>query len=261
MEEIDVLSLDGKVKGKVELPKVFEEPVRSELIQRAVVAENTRKLQPQAHFPLAGMQTTAAYYGAMNSYRSGRHMGVAIRPRQKLGGGVQGQVRIIPSSVKGKRAHPHLAEKNISEQINKREYQKALSSAVAATGKAKYENAKAPIVFSNEIESISKTKELLKVLNTLKLANKIKTDKSSKIKKGLRRSSVRKHYRKSILLITGKEANAIRAARNIAGVDACSVTKITANLLAPGGAPGRITVWSESAIKNIEESIKKQNLV
>lgn len=260
MQEIDVLSLDGKAKSKLELPKVFEERVRLELIQRAVVAENTRKLQPQAHFPLAGMQTTAAYYGAMNSYRSGRHMGIAIRPRQKLGGGVQGQVRIIPSAVKGKRAHPHLAEKNIVEQINKREYQKALSSAVSATGKAKHEGTKMPIVFSNDIESISRTKEILKIFNTIKLADKIESDKSSKLKKGLRRSSIRKHYRKSVLLIVGKEANAIRAARNIAGVDACSVSNITANLLAPGGLPGRVTVWSESAIKNIEESIKKQNL-
>lgn len=102
MEEIDVLSLDGKPKGKLEAPKAFQETVRPELIQRAVVAENTRKLQPQGHYPLAGMQTTATYYGAMNSYRSGRHMGIAIRPREKLGGGVQGKVRVVPSAVKGK---------------------------------------------------------------------------------------------------------------------------------------------------------------
>lgn len=260
MEEIDVFALDGKVKGKLELPKVFEEAVRPELIQRAVVAENSQKLQPQAHFPLAGMQTSAAYHGAMNSWRSGRHMGVAIRPRQHLASGVQGQVRRIPSAVKGKRAHPHLAEKKIEEHINKREYQKALSSAVSATGRVKYENTKMPIVVANDIESISKTKDILKVFSSIKLASKISDDKKSKLKKGLRRSSIRRHYKKSLLLVLGNDSRAIRAAQNIAGVDACGVSMITANLLAPGGVPGRMTVWSEHAIKSIEESIKQQNL-
>lgn len=98
--EADVLSLDGKAKGKVELPSLFGEAVRPDLIQRAVLAENTRSLQPQAHYPLAGMQTTARYYGRMHSYRTGRHMGQAIRPRQKLASGIQGKVRIIPSAVR-----------------------------------------------------------------------------------------------------------------------------------------------------------------
>jgi large subunit ribosomal protein L4e len=121
MQEAEVLSLDGKAKGKVALPGMFEDEVRPELIRRAVLAESTMKLQPQGHFLLAGMQTTARYYGRMNSYRTGRHMGNAIRPKQKLGGGAQGAVRRIPSSTKGKRAHPHLVEKIIAEEINKKE--------------------------------------------------------------------------------------------------------------------------------------------
>jgi large subunit ribosomal protein L4e len=258
--EAEILSLDGKVKGKIELPKAFDELVRPELIQRAVVAENTRKLQPQAHYPLAGMNTSAMYYGAMNSYRSGRHMGIAIRPRQKLGGGVQGQVRVVPSAVKGKRAHPHLAEKIIKENINKREYQKALASAVSATNTFKTNKSKSPIILTNEIESIKKTKELLKIFSSINLLEQIKEDKQVRIKKGLRRSSIRKHYKKSVLLVTGKDARAIKAARNIAGVDACEVSNLTANLLAPGGVPGRMTVWSESAIKELDASLKKQNL-
>lgn len=257
--ESEILSLDGKSKGKIELPSVFEEVVRTDLIQRAVVAENTRRLQPQAHYPLAGMNTTATYYGTMNAYRSGRHMGIAIRPRQKLGGGAQGQVRRIPSAVKGKRAHPHLVEKIITEQINKREYQKALASAISATAKT----TRTPIIVENGIESIKKTKEMLKLLNGLNnryITEKINEDKKPRLKKGVRRSSLRKHYKKSILLVLGNDTSAIRAARNIAGVDACAVSKITANLLAPGGAPGRVTVWSEQAIKGLEESIRKQSL-
>lgn len=261
MEEIEVLSLNGEAKGKVALPKLFEDEIRPELIIRAVVAENTRKLQPQGHYPLAGMQTTATYYGAMNTYRSGRHTGQAIRPRQKLGGGAQGQVRVVPSAVKGKRAHPHLIEKILVEQINKKEYQKAISSAVAATAKPnKNSKLKMPIVITNEIESMKKTKDVVKVMKALKLSDQLEKEKKSKIRKGLRRTSSRKHYKKSFLLVVGKESSAIKAARNIAGVDACEVSKLTTNLLAPGGVSGRLTIWSESAIKNLEESVKKMSL-
>lgn len=256
MKEADVLSLDGTAKSKIELPEIFELEVRPELILRAVLAENSLKLQPQGHFPLAGMQTTARYYGRMHSYRSGRHMGVAIRPRQKLGGGTQGKVRIIPSSVKGKRAHPHLVEKILAEGINKKEYQKALASAVSATSRSS-----SPIILTSEIESVAKTKDMIKIFSSLKLINDINDSKDKvKIRKGLRRSSRMKHYKKTILLIVGKNDKAIKAARNIAGVDACMVSDISANLLAPGGVPGRTTVWSEHAVKGIEESIRKQSL-
>ena len=129
----NVLSLDGKVKRSIELPSAFSKGVRLELIRRAALAENSYKLQPQGHFRLAGMQTSAAYFGAMGSYRTGRHMGIAIRPREKLGGGVQGKVKRIPSSTKGRRAHPHIVEKTLTEKINNREYQLAIASAVSAT--------------------------------------------------------------------------------------------------------------------------------
>jgi large subunit ribosomal protein L4e len=256
--EANVLSLEGTVKGKVELPSAFDEEVRPDLILRAVLAESTRLQQPQAHYPLAGMQTTAQYYGRMHTYRTGRHMGQAIRPRQKLAHGVQGKVRVIPSAVKGKRAHPHLAAKTIIEEMNKKEYQKAIASAVSATASLST-HTRMPIVVADEIESISKTKDMIKLLTTLKLIGK-ENKKKARIKKGLRRSTRQKHYRKSVLLVIGNENAAIKAARNIAGVDACIISNITANLLAPGGNPGRPTVWSEHAIKSLEASINKQNL-
>jgi len=185
-------------------------------------------------------------------------MGVAVRPRQKLGGGVQGKVRIIPSSTKGKRAHPHMIAKRLVEEINSKEYQLAIASAISATGRTTQGKGR-PIIVANEIESLNKTKEIVKMSNNLTLSGQLEGSKS-KIRKGPRRSSRQKHYKKSLLLIVSKENQAARAARNIAGVDACSVSVITANLLAPGGVPGRVTVWSEQAIKGVEESVKRQSL-
>lgn len=181
-----IRALDGSSGSSIELPASFNEQVRVDLIRRAVLAEASQRLQPQGHYVLAGMQTTATYYGAMNSYRTGRHMGRAIRPREKLGGGIQGKVRRIPSSTKGKRAHPHMIEKIIKEQINKREYQKAIASAVAATASG----TKGPIVVANQIEKVAKTKEIVKVFNNLKLT----LVKKKRLRQGLRRHSNRRRY-------------------------------------------------------------------
>ncbi|MDE1810670.1 MAG: 50S ribosomal protein L4 [Candidatus Micrarchaeota archaeon] len=254
MATANVLSIEGNSKGAIELPKAFSEAVRQDLITRAVVAENTYMLQPQGHYPLAGMQTTAAYFGAMHSYRTGRHMGKAIRPREKLGGGVQGKVKIIPSAVKGKRAHPHLVEKILIERINKREYQKALASAISATAKD------SPLIVEDKIEETKRTKDMLNIFIKLKLSSYVENTPRPSIKKGIRRSTKMRHYRKSVLLIVSKESPALKAARNMAGVDVCTVSSMRANLLAPGGNPGRVAVWSESAIKQLDSAISKYTL-
>jgi large subunit ribosomal protein L4e len=262
MDYIDVFGLDGSQQKSIEVPKIFSDKVRNDLISRAVLAEKSLGLQPQGHYVLAGMQTTARYYGAMNSWRTGRHMGIAIRPREKLGGGVQGKVKRIPSAVKGKRAHPHLIEKKVVEQINNKEYKKAIASAVAATSKPELIRLrdiknKLPIVISNDVESLKKTSQVIDVFKNLKLDSAVKHGKIKTLRKGVRRASKLKIYKKSILIVVKNDSGIIRAARNIPGVDACTVGSISAELLAPGGMPGRITVWSEAAISGIAEGISK----
>ncbi len=258
--KVKVLEIDGRQGAELEAQDAFNEQIREDLIRRAVLSEDSFRLQPQAHSVMAGMQTTASYYGAMNSYRTGRHVGHAMRPREKLGGGIQGKVKRIPSAVKGRRAHPHMIEKTLVEFINTKEYRKALRSAIAATASKEYVGSKhveteVPIVVSDSIEKISKTKEMMNVLKSLKLLEMVESCKEAKhLKNG--RSGRERHYKKSFLLVVSKEdAPAIKAARNIAGSDACAISDIKAGLLAPGGRPGRIVIWSESAFKGIDEEL------
>ena len=261
MTTANVHGINGSVTGSVELPQQFHERIREDLIQRAVLAENSLKLQPQGHSPLAGMNTTARYYGAMNSYRTGRHMGRAMRPRQKLAGGRQGDVRRIPSGVKGRRATPHMIEKTLVENINRKEYQKAIASAIAATADPEYVNkthavsATLPLIVSNDIENVRKTKEILKILETLKLHQDLEKSDKPTLRKGLRRLAKRRHYRRSVLIVVNDDKGAVKAARNIPGVDICTVKQLKAGLLAPGGHPGRLTLWSESAVKNLTQAV------
>ncbi len=257
MPNAPVYNLEGKTEKEIEVPQLFMCEIKAELIRRAAVAENTYNLQPQGHYVLAGMQTTATYYGAMNSYRTGRHMGIAIRPREKLGGGRQGSVKRIPSAVKGKRAHPHMIGKKTTEKMNKREYQSAIECSIAASGK---DADKKPIIVSNSIEEVKRTKEMLKVFEKLGLGSPISEGKSKHLRKGLRRSSNSRHYKKQLLLVIKDDKGATKAARNIPGVDVCTLETLNVNALAPGGNPGRTVVWSESAVKGSESAIKQMSV-
>ena len=64
----------------------------------------------------------------------------------------------------------------------------------------------------------------------------------------------RKYKRKKgMLIVVSDDCKLIKAASNIAGLDVVDVKKINAELLAPGAKPGRLTLWSESALDGMEK--------
>ncbi len=260
--EASVYNLEGKEVSKITLPKEFEEPFRIDLVRRAILSEQSATKQPQGHSVTAGLNTTAVYVGAYGVYRTGRHMGIAIRPRQKLAGGAMGDVRRIPSATKGRRAHPHKIEKVLREEINEKEYRKAIASAIGGTAsekelKQRLQEIKAnvPIVVEDSIEKISKTKELIKILKNLGL-DKVIEDAKEKVRKktGHARYAVRRHYKKNLLIVVGNPSQLENSSRNIAGVDVCKVNDLRVGLLAPGAMP-RVVVWTASAISKLSNAI------
>ena len=260
--DVTLYKLDGKGSGSVTLPAVFSGEYRKDLLMRALLAEQSMNYQPQAHSLMAGLNTTAVYVGRYDaSWRRGRHMGVAIRPRQALGGGAQGDVRRIPSATKGRRAHPHKLEKRIVENINRKEYIRALESAIAGCAMADlvksghpFGGNALPIVVDDGIEKVAKTGELLKVLRALGLEQEMERSRKPSRRKGLKRSSVQRRFRKNVLIIADSADRISRACRNIPGLDFSDLPSLTIGKLAPGAAP-RITIWSESAVRNVEKAI------
>lgn len=260
---MDVYSIDGKVSKSIELPKVFSESFRKELVMRAILAEQSFRYQPKGRNLMAGLRTTATYVGNYKSYRTGRHMGIAIRPREKLGGGAMGYVRRIPSSVKGRRAHAQKIEKRLEEMMNTKEYILALKSAIGGFSdkemikKARgFEGKSLPIVVDDKIESITKTKDLVNILNALGIGTDLEKSHKPKSKGSLRSKERRRMFRNSAVIITKNAEKIEKAGRNIPGIDVCSLDSLTIEKLAPGGAP-RISIWSEDAVKGVEDAVSK----
>ena len=256
----NLYDIQGKVKKEVDLPKVFDEPVREDLINRAFHAVQTQSLQKKGNYPRAGVNTSAVYVGRRRKYRSGITRGISRLPRVKLSGGRLGEVRRVPQSRGGHRAHPPKVEHIIIEQINQKENRKAIASAIAATSKIELVKGRGhkigkikslPLIVEDACESIKKTKEAVEMLTKLGIGEDLERASKKKVKAGKGQTRGRKYKKKTSALIVVSDKAAFKAFRNIEGIDVELAGSLNALLLAPGGNPGRLTIYSESALKKI----------
>ena len=259
--KLPVFDTEGKQTKEINLPSVFSEPVRPDLINRAAIAVRSVLFQPKGPTPRAGLQTSAEYVGRRRAYRTMINIERARLPKVKLPKGRFGDVRIVPQAKGGRPAHPPKPEKIMVERINKKERKKAIRSAIAATGRKELVEKRGhkvegevPIIVEDSFENLKKTKEVLSLFKKLKLGKELERCKEVKIRPGKGRMRGRRYKKKrGVLVVVSKECPVIKAAKNIAGVDVSIVKNLNADLLAPGGQPGRLTLFTETAVKELEK--------
>ncbi|HOB07056.1 MAG TPA: 50S ribosomal protein L4 [Methanoculleus sp.] len=243
-----VRTLTGEFAHEIDLPEVFGEDYRPDLIKRAVIALQSTRFQPHGTNPYAGIRTSAESWG------SGR--GVAQIPRIKNGS----RAARVPQATGGRAAHPPKVEKVLIRQINRKEKRKALRSAIAASTHPDLVQARGhlfegslPLVMEDRFEGLTRTSDVIAALSAVGIYADVERAKGSRKVRAGRGTMRGRRYkqRKSVLIVTGTEP--LRAARNLAGVDAVAVNQLNTELLAPGTQAGRLTVWTESAIRRLEE--------
>ncbi|HEX55237.1 MAG: 50S ribosomal protein L4 [Candidatus Altiarchaeales archaeon] len=258
---VRIYSINGKIIGKMELPDVFNTEYRPDLIQRAVVAIQSNRRQRYSAYALAGQQTSADYFGRRRgAFRQTINRGISRLPREKLGGGGLGRVRIVPHAVGGRRAHPPKG-RDWSKKINNKEYLLALKSAIAATKDEGIVSARGhiitgirelPLIIEDKFEELNKTKEVIESLNKLGLEKDLERAREKRIRAGKGKMRGRRYKKKkSVLIVVNNDGGILSSARNIPGVDAVRIDDLDVELLAPGTHAGRLTLWTKSAIENI----------
>jgi large subunit ribosomal protein L4e len=109
-----------------------------------------------------------------------------------------------------------------------------------------------PIIVSDDIESISKTSEITKIMDSLKLSQDVKRLETRKPRSGQSRLRGRtKKVGKSVLFVTADSTSLSKAIGALPGVEVKSVKELSVLDLAPGSDPIRLTVYSKSAIEEI----------
>jgi len=269
----NVLDLNGKVVREMELPTLFEESYRPDLIKRAVLSSESRDFQPKGNSPYANRMNTAKYNGSrkygspMNkSINTGHARLPRLKNRRVL---MAGRVAGVSQAVGGPRAHPPKVIKILIKKINSKERTKAILSAIAATanlaivsvrGNNVPETIRLPVVIDNNIEKLKQTKavsEFLEKIGLLESVEKAKDNKSIRAGKGKMRGR-RYKRRKSILFVLGNSEN-YKAFTNLEGVDVVSANQVSVKELAPGTHAGRLTLFSEDAVKMLSERFKGDN--
>lgn len=243
-----IIRLDGGVIEEIELPAVFAEAYRPDLIRKAVVALQSTRRQPHGTNPYAGICSSAVGWG------SGR--GASHVPRLKNGS----RAAKVPQAKGGRAAHPPKVEKILIRDINKKEKQKAFRSAIAASvcedliraRGHRFEGA-CPIIFEDAFEGLTKTSEIITALTAAGVYADVERSKvSKKVRAGRGKLRGRRYkQRKSLLIVTMNEP--LAAAANLAGVDAVPVNALNTELLAPGAQAGRLTVWTQGALNWLGE--------
>lgn len=254
----DVYGIDGQVKKQVELPDVFREEVRQDIINRAFLSIHSQRIQSKGPNKYAGMQTSAGYVGRRRAYRTMMNISHARLPRVKLPEGGRGEVRKVPQARQGRAAHPLKPEKIWAEKINKKERRKAIRSAIAATAVAELVKKRGhifpknvPIIIDDSFEKMGKTKDVKKILEKIIPEDLDRTRKKT-IRAGRGKMRGRKYrQKKSALVVVSKETPVLKAARNIPGIDVSTAKNLNAEILAPGGVAGRLAVYTESALQEI----------
>jgi large subunit ribosomal protein L4e len=251
----NVIDLSGNTSSQVDLPPVFEEEYRPDLIKRAVLSAQANRLQPYGPHFYAGMNTSAQSWGPGH--------GVSRVPRLKNGRKAAG----IPMAVGGRRSHPPRPEADRTEKINIKERRKAIRSAIAATASTELVLARGhkfsrelPLVAENAIESLDKTADVRKFLVAAGLWDDVERAKLGRnIRAGKGKMRGRKYKnRKSLLIVAASDQGLGKAARNLRGVDFITVEKLNAELLAPGTQAGRLTIWTESSLQKLSEKSSQE---
>jgi large subunit ribosomal protein L4e len=248
--KVPVINLQNEKIGEIEVPKVFSTPVRHDVIKRAVIALQSTRFQPQGRDPMAGKHTTAESRGTGH--------GIARVPRLKGGSRAAFGVSIVG----GHAAFPPVSWKVIVKRINKKEKRFAIRSGIAATAVKelvekrghKFESEHLPIVVSNEIQSLKKTKDVEALFIAIGVQDDVERADRRKVRAGRGKMRGRKHKKgKGPLIVVAEDDGIGYAARNLPGVEICSVAGLNAELLAPGAHPGRLVIWTESAFGQVDD--------
>lgn len=259
-----LMDIDGKEKGKVELPSQFKEDIRKDLIKRAVEVIQANNKQAYGAKIGAGMRASAELSRRRNDYRGSYGHGISRVPRKimsRRGTRMNWVAAVAPGTVGGRKAHPPKAEKILTKSMNIKERKKAIRSALAASIDKNLVNDRNhavpegyPFAIVDDFEKIEKTKDVKKALEALGLKEELTRVSVKKIRAGKGKLRGRKYkVKKGPLIVVRNDCKLMESAVNLMGIDIVKIDRINCELLAPGAVPGRLTLFTESSIKELKD--------
>ncbi|PIN90820.1 50S ribosomal protein L4 [Candidatus Pacearchaeota archaeon CG10_big_fil_rev_8_21_14_0_10_34_76] len=248
--------ITGKKKGEIEMPKLFDNRVREDLVGKYF--EVDKFIQPYSPDPRGGRKHSAS--GTISHKRhdwKGHYgKGISRTPRKTMwrrGTQFFWVGAEVSSTRGGRRAH---GPKGIGKEkkINLREIQIAMNSGFAASANknyilSRYDSLKDlsvqfPIVIESKLEKV-KTKEIKKMLNLLFGEMENLVFKNKKVRAGKGKIRGRKYKSNAgLLLVTGNDEDV-----KVNGIDVKKLGEVKISDLYP---LGRLVIYTEKSLSQME---------
>lgn len=260
---VTILKADGTASGETHpLPKVFNAPIRPDIVQTVHTGVAKNRRQPYAVSEKAGHQTSAESWG------TGR--AVARIPRVSGGGTHRaGQAAFGNMCRSGRMFAPTKVWRKWHQKINLGQKRFATVSALAASsvpalllarGHQISNVPEVPLVINSSVFSdaaISRTAAAASLLKSVGAGPDVdKVKNSRKLRAGKGKLRGRRHrQRRGPLVVYNPEVDGteiVRAFRNLSGVETSSVFALNLLQLAPGGHLGRFIIWTSSAFAALD---------
>src|SRR3989344_5654257 len=217
----EVYDAEGKKAKEIELPKIFSEKIREDIVAKVLEAKKIK--QPYSPSPMAGNQ-----YSASGKISHRRHVwktsygkGISRVPRKIMthrGEQFNWEGATIPGTKGGRRAHPPKILHMLNRlKINKKEMEIALISALSATANTKFVARKyarlngekikqLPFIVEEKVLSL-KTGEIIKAVKTMLGKNLFEVSiRKKSIRSGIGKLRGRKYKENAgLLLVVGKK--------------------------------------------------------
>jgi len=253
-------SVLGVIKKPVHIttPKVFESPIRLDVVTSVFRDLNKNHRQPYAVSRFAGHQTSAESWG------TGR--AVARIPRVAGGGTHRAGQGAFGNMCRGGRMFaPTKTWRRWHRRVNTNQRRYAVASALAASavpalvmarGHRIEQIPEVPLVISSDSLKDIKGKtanaiELLEKLNAY--ADVVKVKKSANLRAGKGKYRNRRYtQRRGPLIVLDKKNEISHSFRNIPGVEVAYVERLNLLQLAPGGHIGRFIIWTQEAFNKLD---------
>eukprot|EP00933_Yihiella_yeosuensis_P035455 TRINITY_DN28_c0_g2_i1.p1 TRINITY_DN28_c0_g2~~TRINITY_DN28_c0_g2_i1.p1 ORF type:complete len:408 (+),score=119.99 TRINITY_DN28_c0_g2_i1:89-1312(+) len=255
---VSVYNIENAEKtGTLPMPEVLAAPLRPDLVREVHMNVSKNKRQAYAVKHKVGYETAAESWG------TGR--AVARIPRAPGGGTHRaGQATFGNQARGGGMFNPTTVWRRWHRRVNVTQKRHAVVTSLAASslpalvmarGHRIGEVSELPLVVSDSLESVTKTKQAVEALNKVGCGPELqKVIDSKKIRAGQGKARNRRYrMRKGPLVVYSEDNGITRAMRNIPGVETACVDRLDLMQLAPGGSIGRFVIFTEGAFKKLTE--------
>lgn len=247
----------GAVVAQANLPAVMTAPIRPDIVNYVHNLMSKNKRQAYSVNKHAGMETPAVSWG------TGR--AVSRIPRVPGGGTSRSGQGAFGNMCRGGRMFgPTKIWRRWHRKINVNQRRYAVASALAASAVVPLVQARGhkvdqvpefPLVLSDSVNSVSKTKDAMAILKAFGADQDVQKCKDSrKVRAGKGKMRNRRYVmRRGPLVVYSEEDGLLRGFKNIPGLETAAVDNLNLLDLAPGGHLGRFCIWTQGAFNKLDE--------